>query len=235
MSVRFTSHFETHPIHVLEVRGRPAFIPCELAIAAGYQEEGRRFLDEIFHDWAAGLDEDDDVAQLTPVELEALKRDLPGMSDLKLGVVLFGSGAERCLRRARARRAQELLAFVRGTLLPRFEEMNVDEPESPPRSTGSTALAKVIAGDAKRTGKGTLHDALTKLKALGGRIRKVESTGVGYRALVELAEALREDHVVTHEEWGALRVEAVEHLLGRGLRTRLGLADLIAEAPAAAS
>ena len=235
MSVRFTETFDNHPIHVLDVRGRPAFVPCELAIAAGYQEEGRRFLDQIFHDWAAGLDEDEDVAQLTPVELDALKRDLPGMSDLKLGVVLFGSGAERCLRRARARRARELLAFVRGTLLPRFDEMTGDEPENPPRSAGSTALAKVIAGDPMRTGKGALHDALAKLKALGGRIRKVEGRGVGYRALVELAEALREEHVVTHEEWGALRVEAVEHLLARGLRTRLGLADLLDEAPAAAS
>ena len=233
MSVRFTETFDNHPIHVLDVRGRPAFVPCELAIAAGYQEEGRRFLDQIFHDWAAGLDEDDDVAQLTPVELEALRRDLPGMTETKLGVVLFASGAERCLRRARARRAQALLVFVQGTLLPRFDEMAVDEPESPLSLAGSTALAKVIAGDPKRAAKSALHDALAKLRALGGRIRKVEGRGVGYRALVELAEALREDHVVTHEEWGALRVEAVEHLLERGLRTRLGIADLLAEAPAA--
>ncbi len=76
---------------------------------------------------------------------------------------------------------------------------------------------------------------MSKLKALGGKLRKVERRSVGYRALVELAEALREDNVVTHEEWGALRVEAVEHLLGRGLRTRLGLADLLTEAQPAAS
>ena len=234
MSVRLAATFDAHPIHVLEVRGRPAFIPCELAIAAGYQEEGRRFLDQIFHDWAAGLDEDDDLAQLTPAELDGVRRDLPEMSDTKLGVVLFATGAERCLRRARARRAQALLEFVQTTLLPRFDELTEEpEPETAPSGYGSTALAAVIRGDTKRAPTTALQDALAKLKGLGGQIRKVEGRSVGYRALVELAEALREDHVVTHEEWGALRVEAVEHLLGRGLRTRLGLADLLAEAPAA--
>lgn len=232
MSVRLAETFDNHPIHVLEVRGRPAFVPCELAIAAGYQEEGRRFLDQIFHDWAAGLDEDDDLAQLTPAELDSVRRDLPWMSDTKLGVVLFATGAERCLRRARARRAQALLEFVQTTLLPRFDELTEEpEPEPAPSGYGSTALAAVIGGDTKRAPTTALQDALAKLK--GGQIRKVEGRTVGYRALVELAEALREDHVVTHEEWGALRVEAVEHLLGRGLRTRLGLADLLAEAPAA--
>ena len=233
MSVLFTDHFDQHPLHVLVVRGRPAFVPCELAIAAGYQEEGRRFLDQIFHDWAAGLEEDDDLAQLTPTELDAIKRDLPGMSDAKLGVVLFASGAARCLGRARARRASALLEFVRTTLLPRFEELTQEEPATPSNARGSTALAAVLAGDPKRARTSALQDALAKLKGLGGRIRKLESPSVGYRALVELADALREDHVVTHDEWGALRVEAVEHLLGRGLRTRLGLADLLAEGPAA--
>jgi hypothetical protein len=58
------------------------------------------------------------------------------------------------------------------------------------------------------------------------KFRKVDDQKEGYRELVHLADALREDHVVTHEEWGALRVEAIEHLLGRSLRTRLALADL---------
>ena len=233
MSVRFADTFDGHPIHVLDVRGRPAFIPSELAIAAGYQEQGRRFLDQIFHDWAAGLDEDGDLAQLTPTELAAAKRDLPGMSDTKLAVVLFASGAERCLRRARARRAGALLTFLQDTLLPRFDAQT-EEPAHPLVSPGTTSLAAVMRGDAPRT-RNVLADAMSKLKALGGELRKVERQGVGYRALVELAEALREDKVVTHEEWGALRVEAVEHLLGRGLRTRLGLADLLTEAQPAAS
>ncbi len=233
MSVRFADTFDGHPIHVLDVRGRPAFIPSELAIAAGYQEEGRRFLDQIFHDWAAGLDEDGDLAQLTPAELGAAKRDLPGMSDTKLGVVLFACGAERCLQRARARRASALLTFVQETLLPRFDEVT-EEPAHPLVSQGTTSLAAVMRGDSPRT-RNVLADAMSKLKALGGKLRKVERRSVGYRALVELAEALREDKVVTHEEWGALRVEAVEHLLGRGLRTRLGLADLLTEAQPAAS
>lgn len=218
------------------MRGRPAFIPSELAIAAGYQEEGRRFLDQIFHDWAAGLDEDGDLAQLTPAELAAAKRDLPGMSDTKLGVVLFASGAERCLRRARARRAGALLSFVQETLLPRFDEVT-EEPApavNPLVAPERTSLAALMRGEFPPT-RSVLADAMSKVKALGGKLRKAEGRCVGYRALVELAEALREDKVVTHEEWGALRVEAVEHLLGRGLRTRLGLADLLTEAQPAAS
>ena len=234
MPVLFTEQFDDHLIHVLEVRGRPAFLPRELAVAAGYGEDGQRFLDQVFQEWATGLDEDDDVGQLTTREFDALKRDLPGMTDRALGIVLFATGAERCLQRARVRRARELLTFVRDTVLPRFAELtgSVLPAEAPPPSR-STSLAAAMRGEPARVRTSALQDAVAKLKSLGVRVRKAESRAAGFRAIVEMAESLREEHVVTHEEWGALRVEAVEHLLGRGLRTRLGLADLLAGMPAA--
>jgi hypothetical protein len=223
--------FDDHPIHVLEVRGRAAFIPCELAIAAGYREGGRRFLDEIFNDWAAGLEEDDDLAQLTPTELAAVKRDLPGMSDTKLAVVLFASGAMRCLRRSRARRSQDLLEFLRTTLLPRFEALIPVTQAMPAGSAPSNALAKAIGGEQAPARSTALREAFAQLKRLGVKLHKVSDRKEEYREILHLAEGLREDHVVTHEEWGALRVEAIEHLLGRPLRTRLALADLFVPIP----
>ena len=224
MSVLFIEHFDHHPITVLEVRGRPAFLPCELAVAAGYAEEGKRFFDQIFWEWAQSLDEDDDVAQLVGAELAAIKREVPAFAEASVGVVLFPTGAERCLRRSHARRARELVTFIHGTLLPRFVQLTLGEVTPTARPAGSTSLAKAMEG--ARTRKTAIRDAFMQLRRLGVKFQKVDEQKQGYRELVHLADALREDHVVTHEEWGALRVEAVEHLLGHSLRTRLALADL---------
>lgn len=231
MTVLSCDPFDDHPIHVLKVRGRAAFIPCELAIAAGYREGGRRFLDEIFNDWAAGLEEDDDLAQLTPAELAAVKRDLPGISDTKLAVVLFASGAVRCLRRSRARRSQDLLEFVQTTLLRRFDGLT---PVSRPASAdtpSSNALALATEGERAPTRSAALREAFTQIRRLGVKLRKVSDRKEEYRELVHLADGLRVDHVVSETEWGALRVEAIEHLLGRPLRTRLALADIFVPIP----
>jgi hypothetical protein len=232
MSVLFIEHFDHHPITVLEVRGRPAFLPFELAVAAGYAEAGKRFVDQIFREWAQSLDEDDDIAQLVGGELAAIKREVPAFADASVGIVLFPTGAERCLRRSHARRARELVTFIHGTLLPRFVQLTLGEVTPTARPAGSTSLAKAMEGERERTRKAAIRVAFAKLGRLGVKFRKVDEQKEGYRELVHLADALREDHVVTHEEWGALRVEAIEHLLGRSLRTRLALADLFLPIPA---
>jgi hypothetical protein len=224
MSVLFIEHFDHHPITVLEVRGRPAFLPFELAVAAGYAEAGKRFVDQIFWEWAQSLDEDDDIAQLVGVELAAIKREVPAFADSSVGIVLFPTGAERCLRRSHARRARELVMFIHGTCLPRFVQLTTGDQTPTAGPAGSTSLAKAMEGAPTR--KTAIRDAFAQLRRRGVKFRKVDDQKEGYRELVHLADALREDHVVTHEEWGALRVEAIEHLLGRSLRTRLALADL---------
>jgi hypothetical protein len=231
VTVLFTVDFDDQPVTVLEVRGRPAFLPRQLAIAAGYTAPGQRFINQIERDWAGSLEEDEDLTRLTGAELAALRRDLPDWPDVREGLVLFLAGADRCLRAAHVRRSVALADFLADTVVPRFVGA---VGSSPPLAR--TALARALAGERAPTStKSALADAVNKLKALGGRIQKLPDTEQGYRALLKLADDLREDNVVTHEEWGALRVEAVEHLLGRGLRTRLGLADLFAERRAAAS
>ncbi|MFZ5480654.1 MAG: hypothetical protein ACOZNI_28080 [Myxococcota bacterium] len=223
MTVLFTVDFDDQPITVLEVRGRPAFLPRQLAIAAGYSAPGQRFVDQIVRDWAGSLEEDEDIARLDGAELAALRRDLPDWPDVRDGLVLFLRGASKCLRVARVRRSLALADFLGDTVLPRFVGA---VGSSPPLAR--TALARAMAGEEVPSGsKAALAEAVAKLKALGVRFRKADDRKGEYRELVQLADALREDHVVTHEEWGALRVEAMEHLLGRPLRTRLGLADLI--------
>ena len=64
MPVLFTAFFNEHPITVRQIRGRPAFLAHELGIAAGYADDGQRFVDQIVREWAPCLDEDDDIAQV---------------------------------------------------------------------------------------------------------------------------------------------------------------------------
>ena len=64
MCLLFQAGFDGHPIHVLHLRGRVAFLAIELGAAAGYEEDGQRFVDQLVREWAPSLEEDDDVAQL---------------------------------------------------------------------------------------------------------------------------------------------------------------------------
>lgn len=223
MTVLFTIPFADQPITVLEVRGRPAFLPRQLAIAAGYAAPGQRFVNQIVRDWAGSLHEDEDLAWLAGAELASLRRDLPDWPDVREGLVLFLVGADKCLRVAQVRRSLALADFLAETVVPRFVGA---VGSSPPLAR--TALARALAGEKVPAAgaKFALAEAVARIKALGGRFQKLADTQQGYREFVRLAEELRAAGLVTHEEWGALRVEAIEHLLGHALRTRLALADL---------
>ncbi len=228
MTVLFTLDFEGQPITVLEVRGRPAFLPRQLAIAAGYSAPGHRFTEQITREWAPSLEEEEDLAYLSGSAYRTLNRELPDWPDVRHGLVLFYTGAEKCLRFAQVRRSRALAEFLMETVLPRFVAITGSD-----RPRGSTALARAIAGEKLPAPKSALADAVAKIKGLGGRIQKLEDFQHGFREFVRLADDLRAIGVVTDGEWGCLRVEALEHLLGRGLRTRLTVAEPLHPTPEA--
>ena len=219
MTVLFGAEFENQPITVLEVRGRPAFLPRQLAIAAGYSEPGHRFTEQITREWAPSLEEEEDLVYLFGRAYRTLQRELPDWSGVRYGLVLFYTGAEKCLRFAQVRRSRALAEFLMETVLPRFVAITGSD-----RPRGSTTLAQGMAGESAPPPKSALADAVTKLRGLGGRLQKLEEFQQGFRELVKLADELRAAGIVTDAEWACLRVEAMEHLLGRGLRTRLALA-----------
>lgn len=231
MSVLFTAFFNEHPITVLQIRGRTAFLANELGIAAGYADDGQRFVDQIVREWAACLDEDDDIAQVVGNELGVLQREVPLPSNTTTALVLFPTGAERCLVRSHARGARKLVCFLRDEVLSRVIAFNhantparggTDDASPPPALPPQrvpTALERAMHGG--KLPKGALQEALDKVKALGKRVEAADRRKDHYREMIRLAETLRADGLITRDQWAALRVEAVEELLGRPLRTSL--------------
>lgn len=219
MSVLFTAHFDGHPINVLQIRGRTAFLVHELGVAAGYSGDGQRFVDQIVHEWAASLDEDDDVAQVVGKELEVLKREVPLPPSTTTALVLFPTGAERCLLRSHVRCSRALACFLRDEILSRvvaFNHANTpargtsgDEQGAPAPRTLAGALAEAIA-NARPAPRSGFADAVELA-------RRKET----YREMIRLAEDLRDEGMISTEQWAALRVEAVEDLLGRSMRSPL--------------
>jgi hypothetical protein len=227
VTVLFTAEIEGQPITVPEVRGRPAFLPHQLDIAAGYSALGHRFTEQITREWAPSLEEEG-LAYLSGSAYRTLQRDLPDRPDVRHGLMLFYTGAEKCLRFSQVRRAKALAEFSMETMLPRFVAITGND-----RPRESTALTRAIAGEKRPAPKSTLADAVAKIKPLGGRIQKLEDFLHGFREFVKLADDLRAVGVVTDAEWGCLRVEAMEHLLGRRLRTRLTLGEPLHPLPEA--
>ena len=235
MSVLFTAHFDGHPITVLQIRGRTAFLAMELGVAAGYTGDGQRFVDQIVHEWAPSLDEDDDVAQVVGKDLAVLKREVPLPPSTSTALVLFPTGAERCLLRSHARCSRDLVCFLHDEILSRVIAFNhantpargrsTDEGGSSPMpgdvpNTLAGALAEAIAGARRPASGGVLLEAADKLKALGKHIQLARRKET-YREIIRLAEDLREEGLIDTEQWAALRVEAVEDLLGRSMRSPL--------------
>ncbi len=232
MSVLFTAFFNEHPITVLQIRGRPAFLAHELGVAAGYADDGQRFVDQIVREWAASLDEDDDIAQVVGNELGVLKREVPLPPTTTTALVLFPTGAERCLVRSHARAARKLVCFLHDEVLSRVIAFNhantqarggTDDRSPPPAAPPirrSTTLQDVMRG-APPPAKSPMKEAAEKLNAAVKRLNAIDRRKEHYREMIRLAETLRADGLITMDQWAALRVEAVEELLGRPLRACL--------------
>lgn len=232
MSLVFTAHYDGHPISVLELRGRVAFLPHELGVAAGYIGDGQRFVDQVVHEWAESLDDDDDIAQVVGKELDALKREVPIPPSAHSAIVLFPSGAERCLLRSRARCSRDLIRFLHDDVLSRVVAYNHantpargfspgDDP-APPRVVPlgpKSALQRAMHGDTPK--KSLLQEALDRLTAANRKLGDRAARQDRYREMIRLASDLRAEAMISDEQWAALRVEAVEELLGRGLRASL--------------
>ncbi len=248
MSLLFTAFFDKHPISVLEIRGRVAFLPHEIGVAAGYSGDGQRFVDQIVREWPASLEEDDDIAQLVGRELDVLKREVPLPPSTTTAIVLFPTGVERCLLRSHVRSARDLIDFIHEDVLSRVVAYNhantpargwsndgggSPAPALPPLPP-STSLQKAISGERPRP-SGALAEAVAKMKALGKRLDRVEERKHAYRETIQLAEVLRGAGAVTTEQWAALRVEALELLLGHALRTPLALVQDMAPFASAAN
>lgn len=219
MYLLFRAAFDIHPIHVLHVRGRPAFLASELGAAAGHCEDGATFLDLVTGDLAPSLDEDDDVAQLTAIELAALRREVPVVGDSVL--VLFRSGAEKALARSGARHANAVLAFLRRQVFPRVGQAQC--PEGQGESQPFAANAPMVGEDAPPSLR-------TTLVVVSGRSLTPQERQTAYDAICDLSDRLAGVHEIGDALWAALQIEAVETLLGRPLRT--DLSHIVGEVPA---
>lgn len=239
MSVLFRETFNGVAFHVLQIRNRTAFLALELGAAAGFSDGGQGFVDLITREWAASFDEDDDLAQLVGAELETLTREVPLPPTTTMALVLFPTGVERALQRSHARYSRSLLGFIHAKVLSRVISLGAGRDEDEGQS-GAPATAPPPTSGAKRTSarSPTLRDTVvvtTELRALVGDLQTLADTnhGVaelhdllqrqvqGYEALIRLAIELRALRLISEEQYAALRVEAVEELLGRSLETTL--------------
>jgi len=236
VSVLFTAFFNEHPITVLQIRGRTAFLAHELGIAAGYADDGQRFVDQIVREWAACLDEDDDIAQVVGNELGVLRREVPLPPTTTTALVLFPTGAERCLVRSHARAARKLVCFLHDEVLSRVIAFNhANTPARggtddgappapaplPPPTPIRSALQRAMDGETVPMPKTPFQQAADKLNAAVKRLNAIDRRKEHYREMIRLAQELRGQDLITTDQWAALRVEAVEELLGRPLRSWL--------------
>lgn len=239
MSVLFRAKFNDVLIHVLHIRGRTAFLATELGAAAGYSDGGQGLVDQIVREWAPSFDEDDDLAQVVGAELEQLKREVPLPPTTTMALVLFTTGAERALQRARVRHARALLGFMHAEVLSRVISLGGGAgdggeggapanapPPFPSRKRGA-AFRMPTAAEIIAVG-GELNKLLAGLNELAENNREtadvyneLQRQVHGYEALTRLAVDLRTLGLISNIEYAALRVEAVELLLGRPIETPL--------------
>lgn len=261
MCLLFQAGFDGHPIHVLHLRGRVAFLAIELGAAAGYEEDGQRFVDQLVREWAPSLDEDDDVAQLTGKELEALRRDLPALPPTPSLLVLFATGAVTSLLRSRARFARGLVRFLHDEVLSRVltvrpahgptdDDSGGAAPAAPPRPPFTLHVVAMGRETTRETptdapipeGPAMEHPLAAELDRSRRQVRRLRELlgdvyGLvsGVDALERLAVDLRGEGLIDDQQWAALRVEAVEERLGRRIRAPLPTFGLVEAAPLAAA
>lgn len=262
MCLLFEADFDGHPIHVLHLRGRVAFLALELGAAAGYEGDGQRFVDQLVREWAPSLDEDDDVARLTGKELEALRRELPALPPTPSVLVLFATGAVTSLLRSRARFAGGLVRFLHDEVLsrgltirpaggPTDDGRGGAAPAALPRppftlhvaamgreSIPGTPMEEAPIGEAPTTALplvAELDRARRQVRRLRALLGEVYGLVSGVDALERLAVDLRGEGLIDDAQWAALRVEAAEERLGRRLRAPLPTFGSVEAAPLAAA
>jgi hypothetical protein len=215
----FKTEFNGQPIHVLQVRGRTAFLAQEIGAAAGYAEGGRRFVQLIVHEWAASLDEDDDIAQITGAELAAIRREVPLPETATVALVLFTFGVERTLTRADARYAKPLLGFLHKDVLSRVISLAA---EPTPKATRDDDSDGDSGPTAPPPPAGSLWDVVGMMRVTTG-LRQLEVTSrlLRYHGVRRLGAKLLDEGMIDEGTAADLEVEALEVLLGRPLRTRL--------------
>jgi hypothetical protein len=238
MSVLFKEPFNGVTIHVLQIRNRPAFLARELGMAAGHSDDGQTFVDLIVHEWAASLDEDDDVAQIVGSELDAIKREVPLPENTTMALVLFATGAERALLRSHARYSRSLIGFLHADVLSRVITLHRGEndggdqggaPASPtPPQAHQSPVASPPKQDAVKLTNAQWRIYLVNASMLANKHRDAAHMAerrqcrmMAFEAIDKLAGELRELALVDDEVYGALRIEAVEELLGHPLRTTI--------------
>lgn len=122
MPLLFDARFRDTPLHVLELRGRPAFFAREVGAAAGYLD-AEDFVDRIAREWGESLEVDDDLAFLTPSELRGVHREIPAVRADDRTLVLFASGVDKTLARSHARHARPLRDFLTGVRCPALPQL----------------------------------------------------------------------------------------------------------------
>lgn len=238
MSLLFTVPFNGVTVHVLHVRNRTAFLARELGEAAGHADGGQPFLDLMVHEWAPSLDEDDDVAQLVGAELEAIKREVPLPQNTTMALVLFATGAERALLRSHARYARSLVGFLHAEVLSRVITIQRGEKDggeqggapagpNPPRSvrspgTGPKPTMEPAANGSHWWGVLVRSPDARQQQPDAAELREPSPRQIAsFEAINDLARELHDLALIGGGFYGALRIEAVEELLGHPLRTAI--------------
>ncbi len=200
MSLLFRADLLGHPLHVLEIRGRAAFLAHEIGAAAGHGDHGNRLLDVLLHVWATAFEEDEDLAFLDGRDLARVRREtgLPYRQGRVL--VLFPRGVEKALDRSDARYAGILREHLERVVYPRVAEFYVSRS-----ATRAPAPQEAPPGASRAN---DLRGTLERL-AFERRVRR-------YEAIRRFAELLRTNGR-DPDAWLNLERVALETLLGRAI------------------
>ncbi len=207
MSLLFIAQFEHVRLHVLQLRGRPALLAHEVGAAAGCLNGGQSFLRSVRREWAELLHEDDDVAEVTGAELDAIRREVPMLGEAQAALVLFPSGVEKTLSRSTARFALPLLGFLHAEVFSRVGTLyRKSTPTAPPVDDSVVdALANEPTANDDDT---SMADALAMAR---WNLRDRTAKYLALRMFAALVLRLEEDHA----EYINLERQALEVLLGR--------------------
>lgn len=222
MSLLFTTEFLGHPLHVLDIRGRTAFLAVEVGAAAGYLFGGDRFVTLLTREWAESLEDDEDVVFLTGRDLDRVRREV-GLPVPAEGLVIFRSGIHKALVKSSARHARALLRYLEEDVYPvAAAERTVRRADGYGGDDGPTSSPEAVPVEPSPD------------LAMDESAERIERAAFVRRCTEYLALRRYARLLLVHENdvRGYLMVEqiAIESLLGRGLWS-----DPPPSAPAAAS
>lgn len=200
MSLLFRADLLGHPLHVLEIRGRAAFLAHEIGAAAGHGDNGNRLIDVLMHAWATAFEEDEDLAFLDGRDLARVRRETGVPYRQGRVLVLFPRGVEKALDRSDARYAGILREHLERVVYPRVAEFYV-----------SRSATRAPAPQEATSGAPRVNDVRGTLERLAfeRRVRR-------YEAIRRFAELLRSNGR-DPEAWLNLERVALETLLGRAI------------------